>query len=142
MRHVLAGPSGYWTVPPRSACAGGRTGGAWCRAARECAPRAARRPTLAAWAANLLLRSRPEESAKLLELGRALREAREELRRADEDRDRAEYRHRAAAHALDQAERQATEADRALRRPRTAPTGPWVVPVKGGGVRDVRPRSG
>ncbi|MGP2439587.1 hypothetical protein [Streptomyces sp. JW3] len=37
--------------------------------------KAARRPTLAAWAANLLLRSRPQESAKLLELGRALREA-------------------------------------------------------------------
>ena len=37
--------------------------------------RAARRPTLAAWAANLLLRSRPEESLRFLELGRALREA-------------------------------------------------------------------
>lgn len=37
--------------------------------------KAARRPTLAAWAANLLLRSRPEECEKLLELGRALREA-------------------------------------------------------------------
>ncbi|MEU6549309.1 hypothetical protein ABZ915_03335 [Streptomyces sp. NPDC046915] len=37
--------------------------------------RAARRPTLAAWAANLLLRSRPEESRRFLELGRALREA-------------------------------------------------------------------
>ncbi len=37
--------------------------------------RAARRPTLAAWAANLLLRSQPEESRKFLELGRALREA-------------------------------------------------------------------
>ncbi|MFF4487942.1 hypothetical protein ACFY0F_15850 [Streptomyces sp. NPDC001544] len=37
--------------------------------------RAARRPTLAAWAANLLLRSRPEESRQFLELGRALREA-------------------------------------------------------------------
>lgn len=37
--------------------------------------RAARRPTLAAWAANLLLRSRPEESERFLELGRALREA-------------------------------------------------------------------
>ncbi|MFF4014750.1 hypothetical protein [Streptomyces sp. NPDC001843] len=36
---------------------------------------AARRPTLAAWAANLLLRSRPEESRQFLELGRALREA-------------------------------------------------------------------
>lgn len=37
--------------------------------------RAARRPTLAAWAANLLLRSRPEESRRLLELGPVLREA-------------------------------------------------------------------
>lgn len=36
---------------------------------------AARRPTLAAWAANLLLRSQPEESRQLLELGHALREA-------------------------------------------------------------------
>jgi len=36
---------------------------------------AARRPTLAAWAANLLLRSQPEESRQFLELGRALREA-------------------------------------------------------------------
>ncbi|MFF9625128.1 hypothetical protein [Streptomyces griseosporeus] len=37
--------------------------------------RAARRPTLAAWAANLLLRAEPEESRGFLELGRALREA-------------------------------------------------------------------
>ncbi|MEU6381685.1 hypothetical protein [Streptomyces sp. NPDC046909] len=36
---------------------------------------AARRPTLAAWAANLLLRSRPEESLKFLQLGQALRDA-------------------------------------------------------------------
>ncbi|GHB45984.1 hypothetical protein GCM10010377_41070 [Streptomyces viridiviolaceus] len=36
---------------------------------------AARRPTRAAWAANLLLRSQPEESAQFLELGRALRQA-------------------------------------------------------------------
>lgn len=36
---------------------------------------AARRPTLAAWAANLLLRSKPEESRQFLELGQALREA-------------------------------------------------------------------
>ncbi|KQX65543.1 hypothetical protein [Streptomyces sp. Root1310] len=36
---------------------------------------AARRPTLAAWAANLLLRSQPRESERFLELGRALREA-------------------------------------------------------------------
>ncbi|MBA8979986.1 hypothetical protein BJ962_006570 [Streptomyces aureorectus] len=37
--------------------------------------RAARRPTLAAWAANLLRRSRPDEAERFLELGRALREA-------------------------------------------------------------------
>ncbi|WP_327312105.1 hypothetical protein [Streptomyces sp. NBC_01235] len=37
--------------------------------------RAARRPTLAAWAANLLLRSQPQECRRFLELGRALREA-------------------------------------------------------------------
>lgn len=37
--------------------------------------RAARRPTLAAWAANLLLRSQQAESQRFLELGRALREA-------------------------------------------------------------------
>ncbi|MER6413867.1 coiled-coil domain-containing protein [Streptomyces humidus] len=36
---------------------------------------AARRPTLAAWAANLLLRARGQESRRFLELGRALREA-------------------------------------------------------------------
>ncbi|MFD6194102.1 hypothetical protein [Streptomyces sp. NPDC060275] len=36
---------------------------------------AARRPTLAAWAANLLTRSRPEETRRFLELGQALREA-------------------------------------------------------------------
>ncbi|WP_329473662.1 hypothetical protein OIE75_38295 [Streptomyces sp. NBC_01723] len=36
---------------------------------------AARRPTLAAWAANLLARSQPEESRRFLELGQSLREA-------------------------------------------------------------------
>ncbi|MEU0031342.1 hypothetical protein [Streptomyces sp. NPDC006335] len=35
----------------------------------------ARRPTLAAWAANILLRSQPHESRQFLELGQALREA-------------------------------------------------------------------
>ncbi|MEU1181177.1 hypothetical protein ABZ464_26735 [Streptomyces sp. NPDC005820] len=39
----------------------------------------ARRPTLAAWAANLLLRSQPEESHRFLELGQALRTAHREL---------------------------------------------------------------
>ena len=37
--------------------------------------RAARRPTLSAWATNLLRRSQPAESQRFLELGRALREA-------------------------------------------------------------------
>ncbi|HZF92231.1 hypothetical protein [Streptomyces sp.] len=37
--------------------------------------RAARRPTLAAWAANLLLRREPDDSRRLLELGEGLREA-------------------------------------------------------------------
>ncbi|MFF1546286.1 hypothetical protein [Streptomyces sp. NPDC058291] len=36
---------------------------------------AARRPTLAAWAANLLLHARQQESRRFLELGRALRQA-------------------------------------------------------------------
>ncbi|WP_371583540.1 hypothetical protein [Streptomyces sp. NBC_01314] len=40
---------------------------------------AARRPSLAAWTVNLLLRSRPAESRRFLELGRALREAYETL---------------------------------------------------------------
>ncbi|MGJ5830933.1 hypothetical protein [Streptomyces ossamyceticus] len=54
----------------------------WAAAARTSgrgddarAIRGARRPTLAAWAANLLLRSRPEESRQFLELGESLREA-------------------------------------------------------------------
>ncbi|MGJ5804453.1 hypothetical protein ACSCB1_35925 [Streptomyces europaeiscabiei] len=40
---------------------------------------AARRPSLAAWTANLLLHSQPAESRRFLELGRALREAYETL---------------------------------------------------------------
>ncbi|MDX2693705.1 hypothetical protein PV377_10520 [Streptomyces ipomoeae] len=40
---------------------------------------AARRPSLAAWAANLLLRSQPQESRRFLELGHALREAYQNL---------------------------------------------------------------
>src|SRR5690606_9672375 len=40
---------------------------------------AARRPTLAAWAANLLRCSRPDETERFLELGRALREAQSTL---------------------------------------------------------------
>jgi hypothetical protein len=38
-----------------------------------------RRPTLAAWANNLLVRERPEETGALLELGEALRRAHQEL---------------------------------------------------------------
>ncbi|WTX77277.1 hypothetical protein OG826_01800 [Streptomyces sp. NBC_00645] len=40
---------------------------------------AARRPTLAAWASNLLLRSEPEEGRRFLELGQALRAAYQDL---------------------------------------------------------------
>ncbi|MFM9632373.1 hypothetical protein ACKI10_32670 [Streptomyces galilaeus] len=43
---------------------------------------AARRPSLAAWTANLLRRSLPEESRRFLELGEALREAYGSLDRA------------------------------------------------------------
>ncbi|WP_188186878.1 hypothetical protein [Nonomuraea sp. SYSU D8015] len=38
-----------------------------------------RRPTLAAWASNLLVRKRPQEIGPLLELGQALRRAHQEL---------------------------------------------------------------
>jgi hypothetical protein len=38
-----------------------------------------RRPTLAAWASNLLVRERPEETGALLELGEALRRAHQDL---------------------------------------------------------------
>jgi hypothetical protein len=68
-----------YTTPPsdfvarrETAAAAARTAGRVDDARRI---RAARRPTLAAWAANLLLRSQPEESRKFLELGQALREA-------------------------------------------------------------------
>ncbi|QYX82496.1 hypothetical protein [Streptomyces akebiae] len=49
--------------------------GAAGRAADARRIRAARRPSLAAWAANLLPHSRPEESRTFLDLGRALRDA-------------------------------------------------------------------
>ncbi|PZT70276.1 hypothetical protein DN402_32645 [Streptomyces sp. SW4] len=68
----------YTTPPPRfvprreELAAAARTAG---RAEDARRIHAARRPTLAAWAANLLLRSRPEEARRLLELGEALREA-------------------------------------------------------------------
>ncbi|MFK4066471.1 hypothetical protein [Streptomyces sp. NPDC029674] len=68
----------YATAPPRfvsrreELAARARTDG---RAADARRIRAARRPTLAAWAANLLVRSRPEEARRFLELGQELREA-------------------------------------------------------------------
>lgn len=43
--------------------------------------RTSRKPTLAAWAVNLLLHTRPEESRQLLELGEVLREAHRTLDR-------------------------------------------------------------
>lgn len=68
-----------YTVPPagfvarREELAGAARAGGRAEDARRI--HAARRPTLAAWAANLLLRSRPAESEQFLKLGRALREA-------------------------------------------------------------------
>jgi hypothetical protein len=68
----------YTTPPPdfvarrETAAAAAKTAGRADDARRI---HAARRPTLAAWAANLLLRSQPEESQQFLELGQALREA-------------------------------------------------------------------
>ncbi|MFI1680763.1 hypothetical protein [Streptomyces sp. NPDC020607] len=68
----------YATAPPRfvsrreELAARARTDG---RAEDARRIRAARRPTLAAWAANLLLHSQPAESRRFLELGRELREA-------------------------------------------------------------------
>jgi len=68
-----------YTTPPsdfvtrrETAAAAARTAGQVDDARRI---HAARRPTLAAWAANLLLRSQPEESRQFLGLGQALREA-------------------------------------------------------------------
>ncbi|MGW6528550.1 hypothetical protein [Streptomyces venezuelae] len=68
----------YATAPPRfvsrreELAARARTGG---RAEDARRIRAARRPTLAAWAANLLLHEQPAESRRFLDLGRELREA-------------------------------------------------------------------
>lgn len=68
-----------YTTPPsdfvtrrETAAAAARTAGQVDDARRI---HAARRPTLSAWAANLLLRSQPEESRQFLELGQALRAA-------------------------------------------------------------------
>ncbi|MEV8554112.1 hypothetical protein AB0L04_30400 [Streptomyces glaucescens] len=70
---------GLYTVPPsgfvarrEELAAAARTAG---RAEDSRRIRAARRPTLAAWAANLLLRQEPDDSRRLLELGEGLREA-------------------------------------------------------------------
>ncbi|MEU0119894.1 hypothetical protein ABZ137_41135 [Streptomyces bobili] len=41
--------------------------------------RGLRRPTLAAWASNLLVRQQPEEAERLLQLGQALRQAHQDL---------------------------------------------------------------
>jgi hypothetical protein len=68
----------YTTPPPgfvarrEELAAAARTAG---RAEDSRRIRAARRPTLAAWAANLLLRREPGDSRRLLELGEGLREA-------------------------------------------------------------------
>ncbi|MEU1518713.1 hypothetical protein ABZ490_42355 [Streptomyces sp. NPDC005811] len=74
---------GLYTTPPSGFVArreelamAARTAGRTADARRI---HGARRPTLAAWAANLLLRSRPEESHRFLELGQALRRAHRDL---------------------------------------------------------------
>jgi hypothetical protein len=72
-----------------------------------------RRPTLAAWAANLLLRSRPEESRQFLELGQALREAYQALD-ADGLKDLSAQRRRVVAALSRQAAELAREAGHRL----------------------------
>jgi len=68
-----------YTTPPSDFVARRETAAAAAKAAGRVDDarriHAARRPTLAAWAANLLLRSQPEESQQFLHLGQALREA-------------------------------------------------------------------
>ncbi|MEU1710439.1 hypothetical protein ABZ478_34710 [Streptomyces sp. NPDC005706] len=68
-----------YTTPPSDFVARRETAAAVAKAAGRVDDarriHAARRPTLAAWAANLLLRSQPEESQQFLHLGQALREA-------------------------------------------------------------------
>ncbi len=68
--HVLP-PSGFVARREERAAAARTTG----RAGDARRIHAARRPTVAAWAANPLRRSRPDEAERFLELGRALREA-------------------------------------------------------------------
>jgi len=78
--------------------------------------RAARRPTLAAWAANLLLRTQPEESRHFLELGRALREAYKALD-ADVLKDLSAQRRRVVSALSRQAAQLASEAGHQLSQP-------------------------
>jgi hypothetical protein len=77
---------------------------------------AARRPTLAAWAANLLLRSQPEESRQFLELGQALREAYDALD-ADGLKELSAQRRRVVAALSRQAAQVAREAGHQLSEP-------------------------
>lgn len=77
---------------------------------------AARRPTLAAWAANLLLRSRPQESRQFLQLGQALREAYRTLDTAGINELSEQRRHIVAALSL-QAAQLAREAGHRLSAP-------------------------
>ncbi|MEE1760213.1 hypothetical protein [Streptomyces sp. SP18BB07] len=78
--------------------------------------RAARRPSLAAWAANLLLRSRPEESRTFLDLGRALRDAYRSLD-ADGVKELSEQRRSVVAALSRQAAELAAEAGHRLSDP-------------------------
>ncbi|MEW2399339.1 hypothetical protein [Streptomyces sp. NPDC046862] len=73
----------------------------------------ARRPTLAAWAANLLLRSQPQESRQFLELGRSLREAHRTLD-PDAVRDLSSQRRRVVTAMSRQAAQFATDAGHRL----------------------------
>jgi hypothetical protein len=74
---------------------------------------AARRPTRAAWAANLLLRSQPQESQQFLQLGQALREAYRALD-ADEIKELTEQRRRIVSTLSRQAAELAREAGHQL----------------------------
>jgi hypothetical protein len=77
---------------------------------------AARRPSLAAWTMNLLLRSEPEESRRFLELGRALREAYQSLD-ADGIKELSEQRRSIVAAMSRQAAGLAAEAGHRLSEP-------------------------
>ena len=69
---LYATPPSDFVARRETLAAAARTAG---RAGDARRSHAARRPTRAAWAANFLLRSQPEESRQFLELGEALREA-------------------------------------------------------------------